>query len=269
MTKPGVTRPKRSPSKPGRIAFDVKAFDDLIADQGVFVRITPTLICPNISDLDTYNHSLSCNTCDNGIVDVASKAVETWAFIQSINKDKEFAEHGIWEMRDAQISFREVDMRVNYWYKIEVLDFTTPFNELIERKIGVTEDKTRYTPQEATTTKFYLIDKDGNEYVKDTDYQITANGIDWLVGGSKPADGTIYSFSYPMLPTYRVLDLMHNSRFYYDGNKRADLLPSHLPQQAHIRFDFLARNKGYEETNDDPPPPGSVSPPPFKTGFNG
>jgi len=267
MTKT-VTRPKRPNSKPGRISFVVPDFDKLIEDQGVKVLITPTLICPNITDLDTYNHSLVCPTCDNGIVDIASGAVETWAFIQGISKDKEFGQDGIWEMRDAQMTFKSNDIRANFWYKVEVLDFTSAYNELIKRDAGGLSDETRYTPQVATFTKFYLIDKDGTEYIRDTDYEINTNGLTWLGGGDRPDDDAIYSFSYPMLPTYRILDLPHQNRYYYDDFKRVDKVPAHLPQQAHIRFDFLAKGKGFEDVNDDPPTPGSLPPPPFKTGFN-
>jgi len=264
--QPSKATIKRPNSKPGRVSLVPSEFQNILEDQGCQVRVTPTLLCPNITDLETYNHELSCPICDNGIVDLDDKSFEAWALIQSIGKDKRFDNEGIFDMRDAQMTI-QADHRVNYWYKVEVLAFTTAFNQLIVRGVG-DFDKTRYVIQnEASYNKWYLIDKVGNRYEKDTHFSIGVGGITWL-SPTRPAEGMIYSFSYPILPTYRVLDLMHENRYYYEDFKKADKTPVHLPQQAHIRFDFFVKGGGYEK---EAPtlPPGAGSPPPFKTGFGG
>jgi hypothetical protein len=262
----GKTEAKRSPSKPGRVSLLPQEFKNLINDQGIKVRVTPAILCPNISDLDTYNHELGCSVCDgNGIVDVDAKAKETWAFIQSVNKDNVFGEGGIFEMRDAQMTILAED-RVNYWYKVEVLAFTTQFNELVERVSTGDVDQARYDIQgTADYNDWCIVDKAGNLYEKDTDYTVLDRGITWITA-NKPVDGTIYSFTYPMLPTFRVLDMMHENRYYYNDFKQADKTPIHLPQQSHIRFDYFVKGKGYQ--NEAPVvPPGGGTPPPFKPGF--
>jgi len=266
MVLQAQTEAKRAPSKPGRVAFTIKEFDNLIIDQGVKIRVTPSMLCPNITDLNTYNHDLNCTICDNGIIDLASQSFEDWAIIQGIKFDRKFEQGGVFDMKDAQITVAP-NVRLHYWYKIEVIAFTSSYNQLIQRGEGGVFDKTRYIPQgDASLTPFYMIDKNGIEYTKDVEYEVSGQGINWL-GVTKPADNEIFSFTYPMLPTYRVLELMHSNRFYYDDYKRTDKIPVHLPQQAHCRWDYLARGSGYE--NDAPTVPvGGGSAPPFKAGFN-
>lgn len=257
----GQTRPKRANAKPGRNSLNTGDFDKLIEDQGVKVRITPIALCPNITDLESYNHVLPCPVCDNGIVDLDSMSQETWALITGIHKDLKF-EAGIFDIKDAQITANS-DVRLNYWHKVEVLDFTAPFNQLV-KKSDVAYDRMRYTPVTATVNDFYAVGKDGTVYVYNVDFEVLDHGISWI--GNAPNTGDIYSINYPMMPTYRVMEMLHANRFYYEDFKRAEKEPIQLPQNAHIRWDFLVKSEGYEK--EAPTAPPTATPPPFKTGFD-
>jgi len=236
--------PKRTPSKPGRVALVREEFDNLIEDQGVRVRITPSILCPNRTDVEGTNHKLNCPVCGGDeAVDIPGAAVEDWAFIQAIKLDKEFQVQGVWDMKDAMVSTKS-DTRLYYFYKLEVLDFASIFNQVVKRGSGA--DKLRYYPATVTTdTPYYLIDSAGVTYTKDKHYKIVDQTIEWKVAG--PTVDTLYSFVYPVLPTYRVLELLHENRYYYVDSKRPDKAPIQMPQQAVIRWDFLARNQGANE----------------------
>jgi hypothetical protein len=238
-------RPKRSPASPGRIDLIPQDFENLIEDQGCFVRITPSILCPNRTELTDTNHELDCPLCGGDeALDIHSKCVKDWAFIQSIKLNKEFNVQGLFDMKDAMITFRSA-RRVHYWYKIEMLDFSSAFNELIKRGSG-DSDKTRYLPQKSCDVEWIVIDSEGVEYEKEIHFRVDDQAIRWITA-SRPAPSTLYSVIYPILPTFRVLETVHDSRYYYDAFKREDKVPVNMPQQAIIRWDYLARQEGANE----------------------
>lgn len=245
MTTPSGTNryPKRINAKPGRIQLHQKDFDNLIEDQGVRVRITPSILCPNRTSLDDTNHVLKCPVCDGyQTVDMTDGIVEEWAFIQGIKLDKQFQVQGIWDLKDAMVSVKS-SIRLYYWYKIEILDSSSNYNQVVERG-SADRDKLRYIPTvTATDTPYYLVDSNGTTYKKDKHYKIVDQEIEWKTV-IRPESGKLYSFIYPVLPTFRVLELLHENRFYFDDYKRADKVPFQFPQQAVIRWDHLARGSG-------------------------
>jgi len=54
---------KRANAKPGRVDLIPQEFENLIEDQGVRVRITPSAVCPNRTEVEDTNHSLDCPLC--------------------------------------------------------------------------------------------------------------------------------------------------------------------------------------------------------------
>lgn len=255
------TRPRRKNSKPARINMVPQEFENLIEDQGVFVRITPVVLCPNRTALGDTNHVLDCPLCGGDqLIEAVDLAVEDWAFIQGIKLDKEFNVQGIFDLKDAQITTKQ-KIKMAYWYKVEVLDFSMPFNQLLKRGSGDT-DRLRYIPtfngtvrpeiketdeanaEKAPDIPWILIDSDGKSYKLDQDFAIKDRDIKWKSPTKRPKAGSLYSFQYPVLPTFRVLELMHEHRYYYVDFKRHDKVPVHLPQQAIIRWDYLAKGAG-------------------------
>jgi len=241
-------RSKRS-TPPPKVLLTPENFNRLITDHGSFVRVTPSIVCPRRSgdfvEVDSTNHDLNCPLCQGILaIDVEDEAVEDYCFIQSVKLDKDFDQAGIFDVKDALASFRN-SVRVSYWYRIEMLDFATEYNELIKRGDG-TEDILRYPycscPE--VNNKTLIIDHYGNRFVLGNDFQLEDGSRSIVWSSNKPKTGKLYSVLYPVLPTFRVLELMHETRNYYVDLRRPERTPTPLPQQAHIRWDFLARKEG-------------------------
>ena len=244
MVRPTNTRDKRE-TTPSRISFDVGAFTELIQDQGVYIKITPSILCPNRDEEFSTNHKINCNVCEGEeAVDLISNSFEAWAFIQAVDLKLDWRREGVLNIKDAQMS---IDGTVRLWYydKIEILDHTSIYNEVIKRTGNI--NKLRYNAIiDAQDTNFFMIDSDGILYERVTDYTISGQELTWLDTKGPPQD-TLYSIQYPMLPTFRVLELLHENRYYYEDNKNPTKVPIHLPQQCVIRWDFLAKRKGANE----------------------
>jgi len=236
---------KRSPSKPGRISLVRKEFDNLIEDQGTRVKITPSILCPNRDKLGSTNHVLDCPVCSGDeAVDITESAIEDWAYIQSVKLDKQTNVQGIWDLKDATITVQH-EIRLYYWYKIEILDFASVYNQIIKKEAVGVGDRLRYVPATVTTdTPYYLIDNAGVTYAKDKEYKITDQTVVWRTGFSTPTIGSLYSLAYPVRPTFRILELIHDNRYYYEDFKRTDKVPIQMPQQAVMRWDYLANGSG-------------------------
>ncbi len=241
------TRAKRSPSQPARIELSADEFENLIEDQGVYVRITPSILCPNRSERFGTDHALECPLCSgNQSYDIVSQAYEEWVFIQALELKHVWEVQGIFDIKDAKLSIKG-SRRLWYYYKIEVLDHTSIFNEIIERTGTV--DKLRYIPQtSATDTPLLLVDRVGTEFSLTTDYTVSEQNINW-VAGQGPAEGDLYSIEYPILPTFRVLEFLHENRYYYKSKDEANKIPIHMPQQCVIRWDYFAKRSGANEEN--------------------
>lgn len=230
-----------------RVDLAPKDFDSFIEDQGTRVRITPAIVCPRRSgeftEVGDSNHDLNCPLCFGSmVIDLAPLAVEDWAFIQGIKLDKVWDQNSRFDVKDAFITCRH-DQRLSYWFKVEIVDFGSLFNQTILRGPSDT-DKLRYPTKELYDgTYFSLMDHDGTVFVKDTDYSITGDVLTWLTS-NRPVPDKLYSFLYPVTPTFRVLEMMHETRYYYDGFRKPKKTPLQLPQQAHIRWDYLASKGG-------------------------
>jgi hypothetical protein len=238
-----VTRPKRAGAKPGRVDLVPEEFEALIEDQGTLVRITPSILCPNRTSLEDTNHVLDCPICfGTEVVDLDDKCIEDWAFIQGIDFEKMLNVQGIYDQKDARITVKQ-GIRLYYWYKIEVIDFASVYNQLLKRG-GGERDRLRYKPTGNCDTPYYCIAKDGTQFTLNEDYKIVDDRYIKWISAKRPLAGELYSFVYPILPTFRVMEMMHENRYYYTGFKQKVKTPVNLPQQAHIRWDYAAKRSG-------------------------
>lgn len=231
-------------SKPARVDLVPEEFEGLIEAQGTYVRITPSMLCPNKTSLEDTNHNLDCPIClGDEVVDLCDQSVEDWAIIQSINLDKKFDVRGLFDMKDAQLTVRQ-GVRLFYWYKIEVVDFSSVFNQLIKRENGGDFDRARYKPAPSCDTPIYCLDSENNRYYVNQDFRFDGDRrIRWL-GLKRPETGSLYSLTYPILPTFRVIEMMHENRYYYTSFRKETKTPVNLPQQALIRWDYIAKGSG-------------------------
>lgn len=241
-------RPKRG-TPPPKVALTPENFDRLIKDHGTYVRVTPSIVCPRRSgsrvELDDTNHDLNCKLCyGTGAVDCDEISFETYSFIQSVKLEKTLDAQGIFDMKDAFASFPP-EVRISYWYKIEILDFATQYNEVVMRGDD-NSDILRYPAMdlEGDGNIFHVVDNDGNVFVKDQDYQLDSGSREIIWSKNAPVENKLYSILYPVTPTLRVLELMHETRNYYVDEKTPEKIPVNMPQQAHIRWDFMARKQG-------------------------
>lgn len=244
-----ANRTKRG-TPPPKVALNAENFDRLVEDHGTYCRVTPSIVCPRRSgarvELDDTNHDLNCQLCFGSLtIDLDDLAFETWIFIQGIKLEKMFNAQGIYDVKDCFASFKP-GIRVSYWYKIEMLDLATQYNEIVMRGRGTEIDKLRYPAivDEATGNIFHVVDNDGTPFVRGDDYEVESGSRDIVWGNKAPVEGKLYSILYPILPTFRVLELMHEQRNYYEDEKRPDRVPIQMPQQAHIRWDFNAKRQG-------------------------
>jgi len=176
------------------------------------------------------------------VVDLTSDIYESWAFIQGIKMDKTFDQASRFDVKDATITVPH-GVRINYWFKIEVVDFSSMYNQLVLRS-KTDKDRLRYPPTEAEGGNFYtVVDENGIRFTKDTHYTVVGNEVTWLTT-ARPKKDNLYSFIYPILPTFKVLKLMHDNRYYYTSFKTPVKAPIQLPQQAHIRWDYLVSGGG-------------------------
>jgi hypothetical protein len=249
MSEPIFTSNNKYPKperRPGRIDIFPADYDAAIEDQGVRVRIVPAVLCPNRTSLEDTNHVLDCPVCNGDeVVNLESECEESWAYIQGIKLDKNFQAQGIFDMKDAMITVQS-HVKLYYWYKVEIVDFPSTYNQLLKRGAGDL-DKLRYMPAcDLAFDQWLLVDRIGQTYEKNVDYKTDEQNIRWL-GVKRPAAGTLYSFSYPIRPIFRVLELLHENRYYYFGNKREFKQGVFLPQQAVVRWDYLAKRSGSAE----------------------
>lgn len=236
------TQPKRKGKPANPINLEPKDFDKLAEDQGIKILMTPGVLCPNRTSLHDTNHTLDCPLCfGDEVIDMKCDAVEGWGVMQGIKLDKQMEVSGIFDFKDAKMTLQS-HMRANYWYKIEIINFSSVFNQLVKR--GTTDtDRLRYVPFTACDTPFLVVDMAGNHYRLNEQFKVEDQGIRWLTV-QRPAVGALYSISYPILPTYRILELLHDNRFYYYGFKQAVRYAVQLPQEVVLRWDYLAKRSG-------------------------
>jgi len=238
------TRPKRLPALPERVDLNIEEIDNLVEDQGVYLLVTPSIQCPNRSDITSNNHVLDCPLCNgNQSLDITAQAFNAWGVIQSINLKADYAVQGRFDIKDALLTTKS-GIRLWYWYKIEILDHTSIFNELVQRS-GAT-DKLRYVEKtNINNDPVYLIGADGTAYVKGTDFTIAGQVLTWVTAG--PVEGSVYSISYPILPTFRVVEFLKENRYYYTDFHAAVKTPVQLPMHSVLRWDYLAFESGQNE----------------------
>lgn len=216
-------------------------FDRLLAAQGVRICITPVSICPN-QDINLGNHNLNCPLCDNGVIEFPDQAEECWAYISGVQIEKLFQTQGVWDMGSAMMTTNSF-VRMGFFYKVVILDFSRIHQQLIVRSATGTTDKIMYEPVPDCKIPYLCADKTGKRYTSGVHFIYeTDKKIRWT-GATKPANGVVYTLSYPARPVYRVLDVVHENRFHFVAWKKTSRSPIDLPQQALIKLDYLTRKK--------------------------
>jgi len=236
-----IPKTKSFDPKFNTISLNPAKVNQMIEDQGVRVRVYRTVLCPNRKSIDSAEHEINCSICKtkDGFIDL--EPVETWAFVGNQDLTKQFNVEGAWDEQGVVMTF-PTGVEVFYWAKIELMDFTTPMIELVQRQDGDI-DNLKYPAHSVNV----LIDIDGVRYYQDTDFQVGVNGnIQWIEV-RRPDKGKIYTLHYNYPVTFRAVNAVHINRFSQLGAKRDHKEPIELPQQWNCKRDFLIERKDLDE----------------------
>ena len=238
------SRPKENPyGKFLSVPLKTNDFNKLIASHGIYIRHEKTSVCPHIYNKESGHADITCDICDNGRIHFDPK--EMWSLIYSIKMDQMLQVQGIWELGDVLMTFPgyyedESVVRIDYYDKVTILDFSERTNDLVGRASSGDIDKIRYE-----VTDVHLLRTKTATFAKDVDFIIEDTNIKWI-SANRPAAGEIYTLAYEYRPVYRVVNFFHESRYYYDAFKKSIKDPVYNPIQAQVRRDYiLDERKGY------------------------
>lgn len=165
--------------------ISVKDLDTMIYNQGVRVKVYKTLWCPNVKSIDGAEHDINCPICrGSSFVDV--DCIETEAFIQGQSREHLISPEQIgqnWEEQVVLATFRS-GVDVSYYTLVELVDYTDPMKELIQRQPSGSNVLSDITPSgyddefseiefddmvnlSRVRTNHIIIDADNNRFVVD------------------------------------------------------------------------------------------------------
>lgn len=191
-----------------RVTLDPEAFDRLLEQHGIDIKVYRTLYCPQVKSVDGAEHNIDCTQCNgSGWIDV--DPIKTRAFIQNQGLETLAQVEGFVQGNTVALTF-PTGIEIQYFTKIELIDFTDIYIQRILRKVGSDIDVLKYRAKRVHV----IIDSDMVRYYQDQDFKIDQNGnITWTGSARKPADNKIYSIHYETSVQYRAITAMHANRF--------------------------------------------------------
>ena len=151
MNKTGVNRnTKRQPHWNGknpaqipdaaprsRTALDPVAYDNLIKQHGVRVKVYRSMYCPNVKSVDGGEHNIDCTLCNgSGFLDV--DPIESVAYLANQNFQEEMTVEGYHDGNSVGGTFLG-GVELQYFTRVDLMDFTQPFYERVLRRADSTE----------------------------------------------------------------------------------------------------------------------------------
>lgn len=231
-----------------RVDLNPEAFDNLIKQKGIRVRVYRTMYCPNVKSIDGAEHEVDCDMCmGSGYIDV--RPIESLSFIQNQVTEHQQLPEGWIDGNSVFMTFPR-GIELQYFTLVELCDFTDIFFQRISRSLGDI-DVLKYTCKRVNV----LIDADGIEYFQGTDFKLNAAGDIVWKPGKGPAPETIYSVHYEYPPRFRAVNAMHVNRF---SQFKTDGTVQHIkfPEQWMLTKEFLVlrRDKDGNERSQNPIP---------------
>ena len=151
MNKTGVNRnTKRQPHWNGknpaqipdaaprsRTALDPVAYDNLIKQHGVRVKVYRSMYCPNVKSVDGGEHNIDCTLCNgSGFLDV--DPIESVAYLANQNFQEEMTVEGYHDGNSVGGTFLG-GIELQYFTRVDLMDFTQPFYERVLKSPSVSE----------------------------------------------------------------------------------------------------------------------------------
>ena len=191
----------------GRVDLDPFAFEALIQQKGVNVKVSRSLYCPNVKSVDGAEHNIDCQLCNgSGFIDV--DPICTKAVIQNQNLESIAKIEGNVDGNHVAITF-PIGIELQYFTLVELTDFTEIYYQRVMRNPDSTTDVLKYRACRVNV----VIDSNGVKYYQDQDFQLDVNGNILWSGTRVPADNSIYSIHYEAHVQFRAVSAMHVNRF--------------------------------------------------------
>lgn len=209
--------------------INVVNLDQLVEDLGVRVRVWKSTTCPNMTSIESLDHDPNCAICHNNMIDF--DCYETIATFQQQSLTEQFKVQGTFSIDEVLVTFK-AGISLQTFAKVELLDFTEEFYELIQKQDNITTniDKLKY-PACKVIALFVIRNNQTIRFYHGTDFTIDVNGCITWIGAHKPIDREIYSVYYSYHPVYRVTKAVHRDRFSQYNDLR-DLKNSKVPDFA-------------------------------------
>ncbi len=191
-----------------RVDLSPEAFDRLIEQKGIEVKIYRSMYCPKVKSVDGAEHEFDCTLCNgSGFIDLDPICVK--AFIQNQGLETLAHVEGFVQGNTVALSF-PIGVEIQYFTKIELVNQPDIYFHRILRKVGSEVDILKYRAKRVNV----LVDFNNIRYFQDQDFKIDQNGnIDWTGGARKPADNVIYTIHFEIAVQYRAVTAMHANRF--------------------------------------------------------
>lgn len=191
-----------------RVDLDPIAFEALIKQKGVKVKVYRTTYCPKVKSVDAAEHEIDCDLCNgSGWIDL--EPICTTAVIQNQALENLAMVEGMVDHNTVALTF-PIGIELQYFTRIDLVDFTEIFFQRVKRTVGSDVDVLKFKACRVNI----VIDYDGVRYYEAQDYKINQDGnIEWISGGRKPADKKIYSIHYESQVQFRATRALHVNRF--------------------------------------------------------
>lgn len=191
-----------------RVDLSPEAFDRLLEQKGMEVKVYRTTYCPKVKSVDGAEHEIDCSMCNgSGFVDLDPICVK--AFIQNQGLETLAHVEGFVQGNTVGISF-PIGVEIQYFTKIEIVDQPDIYFQRVMRTPGSTVDILKYRAKRVNI----VLDYDNVRYFQDQDFKLDQNGnLDWTGGARVPADNKILTIHYETSVQYRAVTAMHANRF--------------------------------------------------------
>lgn len=243
------TQNKTAPATPeqkfSRVDLDPVAFDRLIKQKGVKVKVYLTGYCSNVKSIDAAEHEIDCPYCNgSGFLDI--RPIECLAFIQNQSLEGFQGVEGTYAGNTVAITFPS-GIELQFFTLIELCDF----NEIYFQRVARSETQVDVLKYRAKRINF--VECLGAQYYEGSHFCINQDGnIKWHEDKG-PEAGKIYSIHYESAVQFRATQAMHSNRFTQVlGPGGTTFLK--LPEQWACTKEFLVRRKGINGQDLQPNP---------------
>ena len=216
-----------------RTSLDPVAYDNLIKQHGVRVKVYRTMYCPNVKSVDGGEHNVDCQQCNgSGFLDV--HPIQSVAYIQNQGFQENHNVEGYSDGNTVSSTFLG-GIELQYFTRVDLLDFTEPFFERVQYNPSTEVDFLKYNAVRINV----LIGADQVEYFQGSDFKLDTNGNIRWTGTRRPSG--IYSVHYESVIQYRAIQAMHVSRFAQVPDKTTgNIKQVKMPEQWMLQKEFLA-----------------------------